>query len=493
MPLRGAPTLQGADALAAIYGRILNAEFDAAGAALATCAGIPREGCLVLDANRIFWRIQLDPDSRALDGAFTRVVEDAIARNEAWVAREPRRAEAWFYLGGAYGARAQWRVLRLERLAAARDGKRIKESLERALALDPALDDAQFGIGLYQYYADIAPAVAKFLRILLLLPGGDKVEGLQRMLRARERGKVMRGEADFQLHVIYLWYERDFRKALDYLRGLDRSFPRNPLFVQSIAEINDTYVHDRTESLVQWRVLLGRALRRDVNEAPLAEARARLGIARQLDALEQTDLAIDELNTVVTSGATAPYASQAWAWWHLALAHDRLGRRDESTRAFATALARVPPADTTDLASRIRASQRTRVAAAEGEARRLSIDGLRQYERRQFESAGATLDRALALKPADTPSLYRRGLVARASHDIARATAVFDRACAQPPGTHPTFVADACIARAEIAIEARDARLARTLYERASSIFGAHEARRADAARRARTIADTAR
>ena len=43
------------------------------------------------------------------------------------------RAEAWFYLGAAYGARVQWRVLREQRLAAARDGKRIKESLERAL------------------------------------------------------------------------------------------------------------------------------------------------------------------------------------------------------------------------------------------------------------------------------------------------------------------------------------------------------------------------
>jgi tetratricopeptide (TPR) repeat protein len=271
LPLRSAPTCRAPKA-AAIYGRILNAELDAAGAA-APRASASRARA---HARRIFWRIQLDPDSRALDGAFTRVVEEAIARNEAWVAREPRRAEAWFYLGGAYGARAQWRVLRLERLAAARDGKRIKESLERALALDPALDDAQFGIGLYQYYADIAPAVAKFLRILLLLPGGDKVEGLQRMLRARERGKVMRAEADFQLHVIYLWYERDFRKALAYLRGLDRSFPRNPLFVQSIAEINDTYVYDRTESLVQWRVLPGVRCGARRQRGPLAEARARL-------------------------------------------------------------------------------------------------------------------------------------------------------------------------------------------------------------------------
>ena len=47
-------------------------------------------------------------------------------------------AEAWFYLGAAYGARVQWRVLRQEHLAAARDGKRIKEALEQALALDPS-------------------------------------------------------------------------------------------------------------------------------------------------------------------------------------------------------------------------------------------------------------------------------------------------------------------------------------------------------------------
>jgi hypothetical protein len=43
------------------------------------------------------------------------------------------------YLGAAYGTRVQFRVLREQRLSAARDGKRIKESLERALALDPSM------------------------------------------------------------------------------------------------------------------------------------------------------------------------------------------------------------------------------------------------------------------------------------------------------------------------------------------------------------------
>jgi len=483
--------LQGADALAAIYGRILDADFDTAAQQLATCAGIPREACLVLDANRIFWRIQLDPESTALDASFSKVVEEAISRSEAWAAREPKRAEAWFYVGGAYGARSQWRVLRLERLAAARDGKRIKESLERALQLDPTLDEAQLGIGLYQYYADIAPAVAKILRVLLFLPGGDKVEGLKRMLRARERGRLMRGEADFQLHVIYLWYERDFRKALDYLRGLDRTYPRNPLFLQSIAEVYDQYVHDRTESLVQYRALLGRAVRREVHEPALAEARARLGIATQLDALEQTDMAVDELNTVVSSNAPAPYAAVSYAWWRLALAHERMGRHDQAVRAFATAIARVPAGDASDLASRIRASQqRTRVDPVDGEVRRLSIEGARLHDRRDDDRAREVLDRALALRPTDVPTLYRRGVVARATGDLARATAWFDRACSASPSAHPTFVADACIARAEIALDARDLRTARLMFERAASTFGAHEVRRNDALRRARAIVD---
>ncbi len=100
----------------------------------------------------------------------TRAIDEAYA----WTRREPKNAEAWFYLGGAYGARVQWRVMRGQTLAAARDGKQIKLALEQALLLDPAMDDAQFGLGLYEYYADVAPTGAKMLRWLLLLPGGNR-------------------------------------------------------------------------------------------------------------------------------------------------------------------------------------------------------------------------------------------------------------------------------------------------------------------------------
>ena len=161
--------------LARVYDAIFDARFEEVPRLLAeTCPPAPLEACRLLDVVALWWRIQLDPQDTSRDRLFHTRVEAAIAAADAWTKREPARAEAWFYLGGAYGARVQWRVLRGEPLAAARDGKRIKAALEHALMLDPDMQDAYFGIGLYQYYADVAPAAAKVLRWLLTLPGGDR-------------------------------------------------------------------------------------------------------------------------------------------------------------------------------------------------------------------------------------------------------------------------------------------------------------------------------
>ena len=58
--------------------------------------------------------------------------------------------------------------------------------------------------GSTRYYADIAPAFAKFLRFFLLLPGGDRVAGLRDMEAVHKQGQLLQGEADYQLHWIDL-------------------------------------------------------------------------------------------------------------------------------------------------------------------------------------------------------------------------------------------------------------------------------------------------
>src|SRR5207248_11078304 len=165
-----AAALTEAARLASVYDLILDARFAAADARLErACPPAPIEACGALAVVSVWWRININPESRALDDRLERTAADAVAASEAWTRREPQRAEAWFYLAGAYAPLLQWRVLRDERLGAVRDGSKIKDALERALQLDPALNDAYFGIGLYHYYADVAPAAAKVLRRLLLL------------------------------------------------------------------------------------------------------------------------------------------------------------------------------------------------------------------------------------------------------------------------------------------------------------------------------------
>jgi tetratricopeptide (TPR) repeat protein len=268
-----------------------------------------------------------------------------IAAIAAWTEREPERGEAWFYLGGAYGARAQWRVLREERLAAARDGKRIKNALEQALALDPSLNDAYFGIGLYHYYADVAPAAVRLLRWMLLLPGGNRLEGMREMLRARSQGQLLQSEADYQLHLIYLWYEKQPQRALQLLRGLRDRHPRNPMFVQRIAEIQDVYLHDLQAGSQTWQALLESAQARRVAEPVMTEATARLGLAAILDRLSESDPAMHHLLAIIEMKPAAPYGVLARTQLKLGQMLERLGRRDEALRAYQAALDVVPPDD----------------------------------------------------------------------------------------------------------------------------------------------------
>ena len=175
------------------------------------------------------------------------------------------------------------RPCRGERLAAVRSGLRIKSALDRVVALDPDLHDAYFGIGMYHYWADVAPLGAKLLRLLLLLPGGDRKQGLQEMLDARAKGVLLSGEADFQLHWLYLWFEEKPAEALTLVQSLDARYPSNPIFLQRIAEIEHEYRHDHRASAAAWQQLLERAQHRSSGgglarrDARAARSRRRTG------------------------------------------------------------------------------------------------------------------------------------------------------------------------------------------------------------------------
>src|SRR5262249_36538537 len=74
-----AHTLAGGPERARVYSAILDADFDRASHLLEdACPPAPNEACLVLDATRIMWRIQLDPAQTRWDDAFTKAATEAI-------------------------------------------------------------------------------------------------------------------------------------------------------------------------------------------------------------------------------------------------------------------------------------------------------------------------------------------------------------------------------------------------------------------------------
>lgn len=350
--------LTAAQHLAAIYGLILDARFEEAGRALKRCSPGPAQACLVMEAMSSYWQILLDPQDRKRDDLFLKQAGTAIAATEAWVAQQPQRAEAWFYLGAAYGAQVQLRGLRRQFLTAARDGKRIHDALQQAVKLDSELHDAYFGLGLYHYYAAIAPTAARVLSWLLLLPGGDRAQGLREMSQTQNLGQVLRDEADYQLHLVYLWYERQPAEALRLAEGLRNRYPHNPVFFLRLALAQGDYLRDTHASYRTYQALLEAARAGSIAAPGMAEIQARLGMAQQLDAQCQTERAIAQLQSVIAHKSIAPYSSLASAYYQLGTASDRAGRRNEAVSAYRAAIAAAPSDDSLRVRERAQTSMR---------------------------------------------------------------------------------------------------------------------------------------
>jgi len=480
----GAPDLRGADGLARVYDDILDARFDQADSDIdRACGPAPKQACDVLDATITWWRILLDPESRTLDAQFMAEADKAVKSTEAWVAQAPKSAEAHFYAGAAAAVRVQWRVMRDQKVAAARDGKRIRQELDRAIALDPTLDDAHFGLGMYKYYADIAPAAAKVLRFLMLLPGGDRKEGLAEMQRARARGRLLQGEADYQLQIIYLWYEKRVGDAVALLQSLHERYPGNPLFLSDLAKVRDNYQHDLTSSLATWRELLAAARDQRVNESALAEVESRLAIAAGMERLHQSDRALEQLREVISARPVRPYGALAAAYLALGRSEDRLGHRDAAIAAYRLAMSTAPSPDPAGSHDAAEDAIDDAPDPTRAEAYRLSLEGMRKLERSDADGAEADLARSVSLNAQDGVARYRHGRALEAMKSDAAALAEFDRAISLAPRMPPSIAASAHLEAARLyeRLGRRDDAI--RLYQTASTWFGASADTRAAANR----------
>ena len=458
----------------AIYDEILSARFDRrARAARARCPPAPREACQALDgvgvvvADRARSR---EPRARRAARGGGRAPRSTPPTRGPRASRSgPKRGSIWpaptrrSCSGGSSAG---------ERLAAARDGNRIRaRSNARSRSIRRCTTPSSASASTTTTPTSRRPA-AKILRWLLLLPGGDRAQGLREMLEAREHGRAAarRSRLSAALAVSLVRAPAASARSSCCAASTQR-YPSNPVFLQRIAEVQGEYFHDHPASAAAWQLLLDRARRADERRRLAAVTRA-LGLASD-DV--RTDRAIE--HSPDRSSATAPAApDDGLARAHLLLgaAYDRLGSATLAVAAYREALGGAPPR-CDDIRSRARAALgRDRTPTSR---RRI---GCRSKDCARSSAATATAVSLAGARRALTPDdpvigyRYSRALQRDRRRD-ARAIDARTRACrrGRVPGDRPGVGVRRCAAISErTAIERAIA-----YYQRALGVVGGALAR----------------
>jgi tetratricopeptide (TPR) repeat protein len=196
----------------------------------------------LLEAEAIWWRIwctsaefkygMIDARHRAKLAADQHYQDLASKASTLALAhlKEHETAEMQFYAGMADALAARLYGLRGENRATARAGVRAREHFLRAIQLDPDLTDAEFGLGLYNYYVDTLSAIAKVLRFFMGIPGGSKQEGIKQLEHDIAEGVLTPPAAQFYLALDLHRFDQQYERALTVIGPLVEKYPTNPLF-----------------------------------------------------------------------------------------------------------------------------------------------------------------------------------------------------------------------------------------------------------------------
>ncbi len=150
-----------------------------------------------------------------------------MALCEKLLERDDRDPMALFFMGGLNGRKAILDGLTGKRLETVNTAVTARKYLRLLARYHPDLDDSYFGLGVYDYYAAELPWFARLLSKFLLGLSGDKQRGLEEMERAARGGLFTQVDARIFLAIAYLDTEGRYEEALNILKGLHDTYPKN--------------------------------------------------------------------------------------------------------------------------------------------------------------------------------------------------------------------------------------------------------------------------
>jgi tetratricopeptide (TPR) repeat protein len=274
-----------ADARAAL-GLVYDGDFPGAEARLAALAQ-ERPGDPVLpylQALALEWRLEQDPASRGHDAEVLALADRSLGLAGAVLARDPADGRALLARGAAHGVKSRLHLFRWDKSPAAREAVRMREALAAARAAGAEALDLDFGLGLYDYYADTLPRFFKLVAFVLRIPGGDRERGLESLARVARGGSLFHDdEARVQMYDVHSYFERKPDRALHWIREMWRLHPGWPIWGLKLSQLLSEPMGLWAESAAVARGILATAEEgRHPNYQPVVAAMARVRLAEAL-------------------------------------------------------------------------------------------------------------------------------------------------------------------------------------------------------------------
>ncbi|WP_456430114.1 tetratricopeptide repeat protein [Rhodocaloribacter sp.] len=300
----------------------------------------------------IWWKILPDLHDESHDDAFFDQMKVVIKRSDRLLKRDKQNFDAMFFKGAALGFRGRLLSNRGEWFKAARDGKAAMDYVFRIAEHDTTNADFVFGMGVYDYFADMVPKKYPVVKpLMLFFPDGNRERGLRELRRTAEEGRFIRTEAVYFLLQIHFLYEPDFRKSLEYAHRLRAWHPDNPFFHAIEARVYAQWGRWRDAQRIYGEVL--RRYREGwpgytdaiVEQALYYLGRGAMTFRRYEEALEY----LSELETI-TARTKRDSFFKVLGRLRQGMAYDALGRREEAVARYRQVLKMKDWADAHDRA-----------------------------------------------------------------------------------------------------------------------------------------------
>ncbi len=359
----------------------------------------------------------------ALETEFVRQLDLFLRDAEARQARSAADDEALFYLENGYLLRSLYRIRKDRMWAAARDAARAKRVGDAYVKRHPGHGDAYLALGSYNYYVAIAPAFVRVLRVFLLLPSGNRAEGLRQIERAYTEGSLFAPYAALVLMEIYATYEGRVADALRIGERLAREFPANPAVQFQLAQL---YFSPGVESYVKAGEQFETAIAIETRRGGHRPERflAELGLAAAL----QQQWRLDEAIRLLTGTIDEAPATPAWVVPRFLLRRANYrallgdtGAADDVRRVLANGAWRDRHGQARDLLKWIE----TRRASGEAAVSTALIPANRLAAERRWGEAEAAYEAVRRRYPDDPQVQYRVGAMQFARGDVERSVPAF--------------------------------------------------------------------